>query len=432
MASQSARPILIVGAGISGLTLAQACRKQNISYQLFERDTSATHRRGGWGLTLNWALETFRSLLPDNIVERLPETYVNKGAVDAGEKGSFTFFDLSTGEAKWKVPASERIRVSRERLRTLMLCGLDVQYSKLLSDIRKDDNGVTVTFDDGSSTTGCIVVGCDGANSQVRRLCHPDSFSNDQLPVRFIGAGVRYTEDQVAAIRELDPYFLQGSDPRIDTFLWFSFLDTPSDHVSTSASDGLYGCQIMISWPHRPGFFGRAEPTDVPNTSTGQLSWMKTLSKDWAEPFRSLIHDIPHDAHIKPIDLSDWLPRRTEAYDGRVVLLGDAAHAMVMFRGEGANHAIVDVERLLNHIKPMLRQDEVVEDAPWKDAVAKYEAEMIERTEVAVMASRQACLDANDFKRINDQSPLVRRRLMKADLEEVKRSHPQDFTANAQ
>ena len=121
-------PVLIIGAGISGLTLAQACRKQNLPYRIFERDSSATHRSAGWGLTLNWALDTFRYLIPEDILERLPETYVNKEAVDAGEKGSFTFFDLSSGEAKWNVPASERIRVSRERLRKLMLRGVEVEW----------------------------------------------------------------------------------------------------------------------------------------------------------------------------------------------------------------------------------------------------------------------------------------------------------------
>lgn len=54
----------------------------------------------------------------------------------------------------------------------------------------------------------------------------------------------------------------------------------------------------------------------------------------------------------------------------------------------------------------------------WKDAMHTYEIEMIERTELAVLASRQACLDAHDYTRLDDQSPLVRRRMMRADLEE--------------
>lgn len=426
--STLALPLLIIGAGVSGLTLAQACRKQQIPYRIFERDASATHRSAGWGLTLNWALPTFRDLLPDDILERLPETYVNKEAVEAGERGSFTFFDLSSGEAKWNVPASERIRVSRERLRKLMLSGLDVEWNKSLVDVQKakEGQGVIAHFSDGTSARGSILIGCDGANSQVRRLCHPDTFQNAQLPVRFIGAGVNYLEDQVADIKKLDPYFLQGSDPKTDVFLWFSFLNTPSDPNSGEGAEDKYYCQVMTSWPYRPGFLGRDEPIEVPDTPEEQLAWMKQLSANWAEPFRSIVQNLPEPGgkggiEIMAIHLADYLPRRTTAFDGRVVLIGDACHAMVMYRGEGANHSIFDVSTLLTHLRPVLEEaggDFKQKDERLKAAVEKYEGETIERTDLAVRASRQACLDAHDYKRLNDKSPLVRRRLMRADLEE--------------
>jgi 2-polyprenyl-6-methoxyphenol hydroxylase-like FAD-dependent oxidoreductase len=338
--------------------------------------------------------------------------------VDAGERGSFTFFDLSTGEAKWNVPASERIRVSRERLRKLMLTGLEVEWGKNLANIhRLRGSGVKALFDDGTEVEGSFLIACDGANSIVRKVCHPETYENSQLPVRFIGAGVYYSETQIAEMRKLDPYFLQGSDPRTNAYLWFSFLNTPSDPVSSEGKEGTYYCQIMTSWPYRAGFAGRADPTEVPNTKTGQRSWMKFLAEDWAEPFRSVVHNIPQDSEVMPIHLADWLPRRTTAFDGRVVLLGDAAHSMVMYRGEGANHAIVDVDILLKQLKPVLEKGGSLEDAEVKSAVASYEAEMMERTELAVLASRQACLDAHDWSRLNDRSPLVRRRLMRADLE---------------
>ena len=250
--------------------------------------------------------------------------------MDAGEKGSFTFFDLSTGEARWKVPASERIRVSRERLRKLMLTGLEVEWGKNLTDVmRSREGGVKAIFDDETEIEGSFLIACDGANSVVRRICHPGTYENSQLPVRFIGAGVHYSESQVAEIRKLDPYFLQGSDPRTDTYLWFSFLNTPSDPVSSEGKEGTYYCQVMTSWPYRAGFAGRADPTDVPNTKAGQLSWMKFLAEDWAEPFRSIVQNIPQDSEVMPIHLANWLPRRTTAFDGRVILLGDAAHSMV-------------------------------------------------------------------------------------------------------
>lgn len=120
------KPVLIIGAGISGLTLALGLRKAGIPYQIFERDSSLSARSAGWGLTIHWALPAFCELLPDDIKTRLPETYVNRDAVEKGENGSFTFFDLSSGEAKWKVPAAVRIRVSRDRLRRLLTTSVDV------------------------------------------------------------------------------------------------------------------------------------------------------------------------------------------------------------------------------------------------------------------------------------------------------------------
>jgi 2-polyprenyl-6-methoxyphenol hydroxylase-like FAD-dependent oxidoreductase len=417
-------PILIVGAGISGLTLAQACRKENIPFRIFERDESPSARGAGWGLTLAQSLPAFRSLVPQDILDRLPETYVNKKAVDANEKGNFTFFDLSTGEAKWKVPPAERIRVSRERLRNLMLAGLEVEWSKELTNIVKDDSGVHAYFHDGASASGSLLVACDGAHSVARRMLHPSNYDNYQLPVRFIGAGVTYPESKVAEIRKLDPYFLQGSDPRTDVFLWFSFLDVPGDvgtPESGNSDEALVKCQVMTSWPYRKGFFGRSNPSDVPNTDFGQLIWMKSLSAEWAEPFRSIVQDIPEDAEIKPVTLEDWVPQRSSisAFGGRVVLTGDAQHSMVMYRGEGANQAIIDVGKLFEQIRPLYSDGDAEEnDESFKAAIERYEMEAIERGEYAVLASRRACLDAHDFKRLDDDSPLVNKEVPRETLKD--------------
>lgn len=406
-----AQPVLIIGAGVSGLTLAQACRKAEIPYRIFERDESATHRNGGWGLTIHWALDAFKSLLPDDLVARLSETYVNRGAIEAAEKGSFTFFDLSTAEPKFQVPAAERIRISREKLRNLLLENLDVKWSKKFTNVESVDGGVKATFSDGTSETGSMIIGCDGANSAVRRILHPEDHQNDQLPVRLLGATVDYTESQISAIRKLDPFFLQGTDPNTDSYLWFSFLSTPSDN--NHQQEDLYTCQIITSWPHRPNWLSRADPTDVPNVKTTQLVLMKHLSDSWAEPFRSIVQDIPRDAEIQPVELADWRPRVSAGFDGRVTLVGDAAHAMVMYRGEGANHSIVDVGVLLEKSKALVGGGE----GGFEAARRAYEEEMMERTDLAVRASRQACLDAHEFARVSEESPLVRRRVMRADLD---------------
>jgi 2-polyprenyl-6-methoxyphenol hydroxylase-like FAD-dependent oxidoreductase len=365
-------------------------------------------------LTIHWALPTFKALLPDDLVSRLPECYVDRGAVEAGEKGSFTFFDLSTAEPRWQVPAAERIRVSREKLRALLLTGLDVEWSKSLQNVEVVDGAVKATFADDSSCTGSMLVGCDGANSVVRRLLHPEDYQNKQLPIRLLGATAHYTESQITAIRNLDPFFLQGTDPRTDTYLWFSFLETPSDGLPPDT----YKCQIILSWPYRENWLDRVDPTECPNTRTGQSFLMKNLSESWAEPFRSLVQSMPKESDIRPIELADGLPRPSTGFGGRVVLAGDAAATMVMYRGEGANHSIVDVSMLLEQIKPLYERGDVKNDASLEAARTSYESEMIERKEIAVLASRRACLDAHEYARINENSPLVKRRMMRTDLEE--------------
>ena len=125
-------PVLIIGAGISGLLLAQQLRQLNIPYHIFERDNDFTTRGSGWGLTLHWSLPALRELLPDDLLSHLPDTYVDRAAVERGEDSAFPFFDLSTGEKKGEVPRNgehERIRVSREKLRRLLATGIDIQVN---------------------------------------------------------------------------------------------------------------------------------------------------------------------------------------------------------------------------------------------------------------------------------------------------------------
>jgi 2-polyprenyl-6-methoxyphenol hydroxylase-like FAD-dependent oxidoreductase len=126
-------PVIIIGAGISGLLLAQQLRKANIPFEIFERDSNSL-TRGGWGLTLHWSLPALKELLPKELVAQLPNTYVDRVAVERGESSTFPYFDLSTGERKYSSPRaveSQRIRVTRERLRVLLATGINVKVRRL-------------------------------------------------------------------------------------------------------------------------------------------------------------------------------------------------------------------------------------------------------------------------------------------------------------
>ncbi|KAA8645674.1 hypothetical protein EYZ11_002481 [Aspergillus tanneri] len=394
-------PILIIGAGISGLILAQYLRRSGIAYQIFDRDASITARAGGWGLTLHWSLSALYELLPDDVKALLPETFVNKEAAKNGDTGRYQFFNLATGIPLCDVPAAERIRVNRARFRQALGKGIDIQWSKTLADVQYHDDSVTVRFEDDTSYRGCIVVGCDGSRSRVRKSLYPSSYRNSRLPIQLLGATTRYSVEQAAAVRELDPYFFQGTHPGSNVYLYFSFLDSPFNFEDSP--DG-YHCQVVVSWANDKGI-------DIPEGSKERIALMKTLTENWVEPFRSLAHDLPDDAEVVPINTEDWMQPRGTNGQARAVLLGDSAHSMTMFRGEGANNAIVDVLDFTKRVD--LHSISTMSSASIRESIKAYEDDMMARAASSVINSRKACLDAHDFSLITEESPLVSKRVLK-------------------
>ncbi|KAJ5432398.1 FAD-dependent monooxygenase [Penicillium daleae] len=400
-------PVLIVGAGISGLVLAQYLQSQGIQFEIFDRDSALDARTGGWGLTLHWALPALRALLPQNLVERFPDTFVNKEASARGDVGSFQFFNLKSGEALYSVPAEERIRVNRGRLRELLTSGIDVQWNKTLQSIESSEDSITAHFEDGSSCTGRLLVASDGARSRARQILYPDGCQMNSLPVQLLGASTLYTTEEMGGVQSIDPYIFQGSHPDTNVFLFFSFLDTPNNFDESSKD--RYHVQIIVSW---------ADEKDiaVPKENADRIALMKRLTDNWAEPFRSLIQKLPEDTEARSIRIEDWMfsPNHTHNHP-RAVLMGDSAHTMTMFRGEGANNAIVDVQDLINNVD--MKNPASFNSDTLSKLLDAYQHDIFARVEPSFLNSRQACLDAHDFSKILAGSPLVAPRLLKRETE---------------
>ena len=104
----SDRPhVLIVGAGMTGLLLAQKLKSHGISFSIYERDPSADCRGGGWGLAIHWALDVLLALLPEHLREQIPQTNVDPDALAEGRVGRFPFFNLVTGETRFENKVDE-------------------------------------------------------------------------------------------------------------------------------------------------------------------------------------------------------------------------------------------------------------------------------------------------------------------------------------
>ncbi|KAI2765745.1 hypothetical protein DTO012A8_9035 [Penicillium roqueforti] len=312
-----------------------------------------------------------------------------------GDVGRFQFFDLKSGDALYNIPAAERIRVSRVRLRQLLSTGVDVQWNKNLRNIESTADEITAHFEDGTSHTGRLLVACDGSRSRVREILYPNVQMN-HLPVQLLGASTLYSAEEMGGVESIDPFIFQGSHPESNVFLFFSFLDTPNNFENSSKD--RYHCQIIISWADSKGI-------PVPDTNAERLALMKKLTDNWSEPFRSLVQKLPHDVEVRSIRVEDWMFSLGRAHaHPRAVLMGDSAHTMTMFRGEGANNAIVDVLDLVTRVD--MRQPSSFDSKALLSSLAAYENDVFARAEPSFLNSRQACLDAHDFSKI-EGSPLV-------------------------
>ncbi len=176
------------------------------------------------------------------------------------------------------------------------------------------------------------MVGADGTLSRVRSLLVSEDAANNALPVRLLGVSVIYPRSLALKARALDPFFFQGGDPETDVFHYFSFLDTPLNNTREGERKDAYECQILVSWPYRKGFMGREELPDVPLTDETRVKLMKQLAEGWTDPFKEIVMNIPETAQAKTIRLEDWVPKigAWDNKEGRVTMIGDAAHAMTM------------------------------------------------------------------------------------------------------
>lgn len=86
-------------------------------------------------------------------------------------------------------------------------------------------------------------------------------------------------------------------------------------------------------------------------------------------------------------------------------------------RGEGANHAVVDVLDFAARVTPHLMEVDSAHESgkpaqrkQLREALDDFEESLVQRTRPAVLAARRACMDAHDWPRITSSSPLLTRR----------------------
>ena len=353
---------------------------------------------------MHWALPYVKQLLDAETLTAIDGVQVDP-EVGRNDSGNFLFLNLSNGEAKFRIPPSERRRVNREKLRKVLLQGVEehVRWSKRLVQIDQSSmTSIKAIFEDGESVSGRIVVGADGSNSSVRKTLCPDTYRNNQLPVRFVGVSVDMTKDEITPLRQFDPLLFQGCDPETGCFMWVSMLEVPETNGTAGTENERYRAQINLSWRVK------SPEDEVHSDNEARLNDMKRRAAGFTSVLSNAVTSIPEGTPVLEIRLADWPCLEWNNQNGRITLISDAAHAMTMYRGEAANHGILDAFNLNQALQ------KVYSDGLQRRVIDEFEEEMRTRTKHAVLMSRQACFDAHDWESLDENCAILTRRAVVA------------------
>lgn len=350
--------IAIVGGGPGGLTLARLLQMNGAAVQVYERDLDKHARVQGATLDLHTdsglkalekagLMDAFRANYrpgadKTRIVDQDAQIFLDDHAVQQEEEA---FGDLYF-----------RPEIDRGPLRKMLLDSLDpdtVIWNSHFKSMQQKGDGWELTFQNGSSAVADLVIAADGANSKIRPLI---------TSIRPFYSGVTALEGSV--------YDAEQRVPRIYDLLKggkIFALGNGQTIIVSSKGDGSLafyaGFRAAENWTKLSGI-DFADPASV-------LNWFKQEFETWDSIWQDLFTYasgalIPRPLYCMPLDQQwDAQPNLT--------MLGDAAHLMPPYAGEGVNMAMLDALELYEHLL-----DDGFKDL--QSAIASFESKMLERT----------------------------------------------------
>ncbi|WP_406630628.1 FAD-dependent oxidoreductase [Amycolatopsis sp. WGS_07] len=348
--------VLIIGAGVGGLALAQGLRRAGIAVTVCERDSSAAGRLQGYRLRIDPnGLDALDRLLPEKLSQAVWE---------ASSSPSRSGYLNGTPPAE---PVERNVSINRLTLREILLHGLEdvVEFGRECTGYHRDD-AVTATFADGSTASADVLIAADGVNSVVRKQYLPHA------PV--VDTGVRILYGRFPLTRETaelipDEWF----------GIYTGLVGPDNQHIGIAPVHSRRPAPLPDLTD--PGdyvmclFAARTELLPCPDgelrAATGEQlrDLTVSLARQW-NPKASELLALADPATLFPIFMRTSVPIDPWPTTS-VTLLGDAIHAMSPAVGVGANIALRDADLLAAKLA------EVAAGADLIPALREYETAMI-------------------------------------------------------
>jgi 2-polyprenyl-6-methoxyphenol hydroxylase-like FAD-dependent oxidoreductase len=345
MSDTRVNKVLIVGAGLGGLSLALALRRNGIDVELVEIDPAL--RALGAGITLNGAsLRAFAALGVLGEIQLRGhchdgrDTYDGKGKLlFAGRGGRLLGPDIPNGGGILR-PVLHRIVYD-----AAVASGAAIRFGLSVTSLRDEGDSAEVRFTDGTTGRYDLVIGADGISSAIRGFIFPDA----PKPV-YTGQGCWRAVLAKPADME-NPCTFMGHDHKAGL--------NPISH------DEMY----LFVLQHVPD-----------NRWMPPAEWPVLLAAELAE-FDGVLAEIREN--LGPHSRVNYRPLEKLLLDppwhkGRVVLIGDAAHATTPHVGYGAGLAVEDAIVLAELLR---------EPAPLVDILNRFAQRRYERCRLVVDGS---------------------------------------------
>lgn len=336
MSAKASKHIIIIGAGIGGLTTAIALRRLGFLVDVYEQSPHIREVGAGIWIAPN-AMKVYAELGLDEIITHAGFPLSRISITDVKRKKISTV-DCARVKQRHGFTTISIHRAVLQKLLSEEIPSENIHLNKTCIGYKQTDVEVSAIFNDGTVVNGDVLLFADGIHSAGRKQLLPDNT-------------------------------LRYSGQTCWRFIADIALDNPSHMFEIwSQKKGVRVGYSPINNNQVYVFITEHTAAGQPHNRSSVKSYLSHLCNDFDETVQHIIQLADPEKIIRS-DLFDFAPVHRWV-DGRMALLGDAAHATTPNLGQGACQAIEDA-RIIAQV--LSGEDNIPE------ALAKYQNKRIEK-----------------------------------------------------